>query len=211
MAKCRTPKGFWAIPATKRKMALHAARGTKHGHQKKRQSMIFIDCESAGLRGQIFAAAIMAEDGEVLFDGFYRHDSLKTNEWLRENVEPNLTGIEFPNRDTFLRAAAAAWGFAKERYGVGEYKSLAAVAHMGSPVGANFFQELFEAGLIGEFAGPYPLLDTAPLLLASGYDPDSEQTYAEKIGLSMPKGYKPHSALSDAALTRAVWQSLRKK
>lgn len=169
---------------------------------------LFLDCESAGLRGQIFAAALIADDGKTLFDGFYRHPDLKTNGWLRENVEPNLTGTEYAARTEFLSAFAAAYEAARETHGNGEYKSLSVVAHMGSPVEANLFQELFLEGLIGEFSGPYPLLDTAPLLAAAGYDPTSEQAYATVAGIKLPTGYKAHSALADAQLTRLVWNQL---
>ena len=170
--------------------------------------MIFIDCESAGLRGTIFAAAMVAEDGMVLFDGYYRHPALQENQWLRENVEPNLSGKEYPDRVSFLQAVYMAWNMAKHKYGNGDYMSLAAVAHMGSPVESNLFQELFLEKFIGEFDGPYPLLDTAPLLLKAGYAADSEEKYAAQVGIELPEGYKPHSALADAQLTRLVWNSL---
>lgn len=160
--------------------------------------MIFIDCESAGLRGEVFACAMVNESGVVIFNGFYRHPALRTNDWLRENVEPNLTGTEYLKREAFLKAAADAWMINKGP----------AVAHMGSPVESNFFQEMWVHGFIGEFDGPYPLHDTAPLLLAAGYASDSEQEYADESGLILPDGYIPHSALSDAQLTRLVWMSL---
>ena len=169
---------------------------------------LFLDCESAGLRGEIFASALLGNDGEILFDGFFRHPNLISNPWLRDNVEPNLTGQEYPDLLSFQTAFAAAYEAARETHGQGEYKSLAVVAHCGAPVEANFFQQLFEAGLIGEFAGPYPLLDTAPLLASAGYDPASEQNYADSAGLELPAGYKMHSAASDASLTRLVWNSL---
>jgi len=171
---------------------------------------LFLDCESAGLRGEIFAAALIGNDGEALFDGFFRHESLVSNSWLRDNVAPNLTGQEYPTLRDFRAAFAVAYEAARKTYGQGEYKSLSVVAHMGAPVEANFFQQLFEAGFIGEFSGPYPMHDTATLLTANGYDPTSEQNYAEKAGLQLPADYKPHSALSDAALSRLVWQSLTK-
>lgn len=169
---------------------------------------LFLDCESAGLRGQIFAAALIGNDGEVLFDGFFRHTDLQTNSWLQENVEPNLIGNEYKDSLSFQTAFVAAYEAARETHGNGEYKSLAVVAHMGAPVEANFFQQLFEAGLIGEFSGPYPLLDTSPLLAAAGYDPTSEQSYADAVGLNLPGNYKAHSAVSDAALTWLVWNNL---
>lgn len=169
---------------------------------------IFLDCESAGLRGEIFSAALIGPDGEILFDGFFRHGAMKTNPWLAENVEPNLTGQDLPSIYLFRAAFANSYRIAREKYGYGEYNSVAVVAHMGSPVESNFFQQLYDAGEIGEFDGPYPLLDTAPLLLASGFDPTSEQGYADAVGITLPEGYKPHSALSDAELTRLVWNSL---
>lgn len=171
------------------------------------KKFLFIDCESAGLRGEIFAAALLGNDGETIFNGFFRHESLKTNRWLRDNVEQNLTGQEYSDLRAFQEAFSEAYESSRETHGQGEYKSLAVVAHCGAPVEANFFQSLFNAGLIGEFAGPYPLLDTAPILAAAGYDPTSESAYADAVGLRLPDGYTPHSAASDAALTRAVWLS----
>lgn len=159
--------------------------------------MLYLDCESAGLRGQIFAAALI-NDAEVLFDGFFRHPDLETNSWLRENVEPNLTGVQYPTLLSFQSAFAEVWNAQENK---------AVVAHMGSPVESNFFQQLFEAGLIGEFGGAYPLLDTAPLLEKAGYDPTSELGYCEKNNISLPSG-QPHSALFDAQVTRLVWKSL---
>lgn len=174
----------------------------------KNKNIVFIDCESAGLRGEVFATAMLAANGEKLFDGFYRHPELQTNSWLKENVEPNLTGSEFPDKETFLRAFSMAWYAAKDKYGEGEYNTLAAVAHMGSPVEANFFQELFINGFLKEFDGPYPMLDTAPQLLNAGFDPTSEEKYAIETGIVMPENYKQHSAISDSELTRLVWNSL---
>lgn len=169
---------------------------------------LFLDCESAGLRGEIFAAALINENGDTIFNGYFCHPLLLTNQWLRDNVAPNLTGSEYQTGDLFRSAFAEAYEKCRDEYGNGEYKSLAVVAHCGAPVEANFFQQLFDGGHIGEFAGPFPLLDTAPLLAQYGYDPTSEQAYAEKAGIVLPEGYTPHSALSDAQLTRLVWQSI---
>lgn len=172
---------------------------------------LFLDCESAGLRGDIFSGAMIGHDGEVLFEGFFWHESLETNQWLRENVVPGLTGTEYASLLEFQAAFSEAYEAARETHGQGEYKSLAVVAHMGAPVEANFFQQLYEAGMIGEFSGPYPLLDTAPLLAKAGYDPTSEEAYAKAVGLELPSGFFAHSALSDAQLTRLVWNSFQNK
>ncbi len=175
------------------------------------KKLTFLDCESAGLRGEVFAAALVDQDGEVLFDGFFRHPDLETNPWLKENVEPNLTGTEFKSLGEFQEAFAKVWL---------EHKDCPCVTHMGAPVEANFFQQLtpniieanffqqlWAAGLIGEFEGPYPMLDTATLLYMIGEDPTSEIAFLKKLGYELPKG-KPHSALFDALVTRMVWMRL---
>lgn len=156
--------------------------------------MVFIDCESAGLRGETFACCMLDVLGNTLFNGFYRHKSLTTNSWLAAHVEPNLSGTEYQSRQEFLEAAAKVWLNNK-----GE-----AVAHMGSPVESNFFQLLWTEGLIGEFDGPYPLHDTATLLARIEQDPTSEKGYANSSGIT-PENYKEHSAESDAQLTRLIW------
>lgn len=159
--------------------------------------MLYLDCESAGLRGDIFAAALINDNG-VLFDGFYRHQDLKTNSWLRENVDPNLTGVEYQTLQSFQAAFADVWNAQEDK---------ACVCHMGSPVESNFFQQLFDAGEIGEFGGMYPMLDTAPLLHKAGFDPTSELAFCAAKGLELPEG-KPHSALFDARVTKLVWNQL---
>lgn len=156
--------------------------------------MLYLDCESAGLRGDVFAAALIDDNGG-LFDGFYRHPELKINSWLRENVESNLTGTEYPTLAAFQAAFAEVWREQKEK---------ACVCHMGAPVESNFFQQLFNAGEISEFGGMYPMLDTASLLAKLGFDPTSELAFCAAKGLKLPEG-KPHSALFDAQVTKLVW------
>lgn len=159
--------------------------------------MIYIDCESAGLRGDIFACAMVNDAGDTIFNGGWEHPALKTNAWLRDNV--TLSGTIYQSGFDFQQAAAEAWYKCRERE---------AVAHMGSPVEANFFQQLYKQGLLGEFDGPCPLHDTATLLHAFGYNPLSEKDSARAMGIAMPRDYKEHEALSDARLTRLIWLSL---
>ena len=160
--------------------------------------MLYLDCESTTLRGTIFASALI-NDSDVLFDGFYRHECLKTSSFHIENdVEGKLTGTEYPTLAAFQAAFAEVWNAQTEK---------ACVCHMGAPVESNFFQQLFEAGLIGEFGGMYPMLDTASLLYKAGYDPTSELAFCAAKGLELPGG-KPHSALFDARVTKLVWSQL---
>lgn len=166
-------------------------------------NIFFLDVESAGLRGEPFSAALLSQAGTVLFDGYYRHADLKTNNWLIENVEPNLTGTQYGSREFFLTAFANSYKEARAA------ENIAVVAHMGIPVESNLFQTLFKEGLIEEFDGPYPLLDTAPLIFAAGFDPTSEEYYAKEAGI-FPANHNAHGAKADAELTRLVWNHLTK-
>ena len=48
--------------------------------------MIFIDCKSAGLRGEIFACAMVNKEGAIIFDGHYRHPAIELKRsWKNKN------------------------------------------------------------------------------------------------------------------------------
>jgi hypothetical protein len=175
----------------------------------KMKKILFCDAESASLRGEIFAVALVGCNGEVVFNGFYRHEVLTDpNSWVAQNVK--TSGIQFASREEFLKAFLVAYEGCREEYGFGDYKSLAVCGHMPAPVEANFFDQLFKEVGMGEFAGPYHILSTDTLLWVKGEQADSESTYAEKHGLTLPEGYQAHTALSDAQLTRLVWLDLTK-
>lgn len=165
------------------------------------KGFLYLDCESAGLRGEVFAAVLLNDiKGESIFRGWYKHPDLDTNPWLRDNVMPHLRHLpEIRSRDEFLASFAREW--------LRLPTPRKAVTHIGSPVESNFFQQLFAAGLISEFDGPYPLLDTAPLMVAAGYSGTSEEEYARSVGI-LPAGHFSHNPQHDCELTRLVWQRL---
>jgi len=174
-----------------------------------KNKILFCDAESASLRGEIFAVALVCFNGEVLFNGFYRHEVMSDpNSWVAQNVK--LSGVEFEDRATFLKAFLFAYEGCREKYGFGDYKSLAICGHMPAPVEANLFQQLFTEIGMGEFSGPYHLLSTDTLMWVKGEVADSEQVYAQKYSLPLPENYEVHTALSDAQLTRVVWMDLVK-
>ncbi len=171
--------------------------------------ILFCDAESSSLRGQIFAVAIVGNEGEVIFNGYYRHEIMSDlNSWVAQNVK--LSGTEYSTRKEFLKEVLAAYESCREEYGFGDYKSIAVCGHMPAPVETNLFQQLYEEAGMNEFSGPYHLLSTDTLLYYKGERADSEQAYAEKYGLTMPENYEVHTALSDAQLTRIVWKNLTK-
>jgi len=173
------------------------------------KKVLFCDAESSSLRGEIFAVALVGIDGEVLFNGFYRHEVMTDpTSWVAQNVK--LSGQEFADRESFLKAFLSAYEGCREEYGFGDYKSLAVCGHMPVPVEANLFQQSFKEVGLGEFAGPYHMLSTDTLLWVKGETADSEQAYALKHKLALPENYEVHTALSDAQLTRLVWMDLTK-
>lgn len=173
------------------------------------RKVLFCDAESASLRGEVFAVALVGHNGETIFNGFYRHEVMSDpTSWVAQNVK--LSGEEFATREEFLKAFLAAYEGCREEYGFGDYKSLAVCGHMTAPVEANLFQQSFEEAGMGEFAGPYHMLNTDTLLWVKGEQADSEQAYAEKYELAMPENYEVHTALSDAQLSRIVWMDLTK-
>lgn len=173
------------------------------------KKVLFCDAESTSLRGEIFAVALVGIYGEVLFNGFYRHEVMANpTSWVAQNVK--LSGEEFAGRESFLKAFLVAYEGCREEYGFGDYKSLAVCGHMTAPVEANLFQQSFMEAGMGEFAGPYHMLSTDTLLWVKGETADSEQAYAEKYKLALPENYEVHTALSDAQLTRLVWMDLTK-
>lgn len=175
----------------------------------KRNKILFCDAEASSLRREIFAAALVGDDNTVIFNGYYLHEELtKPDSWVAQNVK--VSGKKFADRKSFLSAFLKAFEGCREKYGFGEYKSLAVCGHMPAPVEANLFQQLYEEVGMGEFAGPYHLLSTDTLLWSKGEQADSEKAYAEKHKLVMPGGYVEHSALSDTQLTRIVWEHLNR-
>jgi len=175
----------------------------------KDKKILFIDAESASLRGEIFAVAIVGHNGEVIFNGYYHHEVLADpTSWVAQNVK--ISGTEFASREEFLKAFVSAYEGCREEYSFGEYNSLAVCGHMPAPVEANLFQQSHKEAGLGEFAGPYHMLATDTLLWVKGEPANSESGYAAKHGLTLPEGYIAHSALSDAQLTRIVWMDLTK-
>jgi|AntAceMinimDraft_6_1070360.scaffolds.fasta_scaffold06424_2 hypothetical protein len=174
------------------------------------KKILFCDAEAASLRGEIFAASLVGAAGITVFDGYYMHSVMKDAEsWQAQNIK--FSGTEFPERAEFLKAFLETFESARVEYGTGEYSSLTVCGHMPAPVEANLFQQLFAEVGMGEFSGPYHLVNTDTLLLLAGEPADSESAYAEKFGIELPSGYVPHTALSDAQLTRLVWEHLTER
>jgi hypothetical protein len=78
------------------------------------------------------------------------------------------------------------------------------IGHVVWPVEAQLLRGAHVKDL---FAGPYPLLDVAPLLLAAGHVPTSVDAYLEANGLPRPAG-SPHHPLYDARAAETAFRHL---
>ena len=85
------------------------------------------------------------------------------------------------------------------------------IGHMVVPVESNLIRALHALGLIGDWDGPYPLIDVAGCLDQAGEDPTSVDKYAAKVGVAVdPADFGgAHNPLYDAAQAAAVYRHLR--
>ena len=84
------------------------------------------------------------------------------------------------------------------------------IVHMGVPVEAGLLIEMHRLGYIGDWDGPFPLLDVCDFLKVAGEDPTSVDNYAAKFGLTVEQfSDGTHNPLYDAAITAAVYHHLR--
>ena len=170
--------------------------------------IISIDAETNGLWGKPFAiAAIVYENGqEVERVSFRCPISGKTNEWVEQNVLPEM--VEIPLTHSSLEdmyQAFAAWYMASK-------KDASILWHMGHVVEAGIFRDLVSLNMIGEWDAPYVPLEVSMLLMAAGEKPDSVDTYLLKHGLKKPElTGGTHNPLYDAEVAASVFFHLQSK
>lgn len=113
------------------------------------------DCETNGLWGKAFSigAVVYNEDGTTetfiarcLIDG-------EVNEWVRENVLPNMMDIEITHDDYDSMLSAFA------QFYLAHKKDADIIVHMGLPVEVRVLIDMHDKGFIGDWEAPYPLID----------------------------------------------------
>lgn len=165
--------------------------------------VISLDCEANGLGGQAFAAAATLTDdhGEAAVWEARCPIPGQVDPWVAENVLPALAGMP-ETVDTYrdLTLSWRAW-FTQVR---AAWPDVIVIGHVVWPVEAAFLRDAHSDDL---FAGPYPLLDVAPLLLAAGHDPTSVDSYLDRWGLPKPDG-SPHHPLYDARAAETAFRHL---
>ncbi len=113
---------------------------------------------------------------------------------------PVIAGLaEYRCRDALLAAFAAYYLASKDGAEI--------IVHMGIPVEAGLLMEMHRTGLIGDWEGPYPLIDVAGCLRQAGCDPTSVDAYAADCGITSGEG-SAHDPVYDALITALVFEHL---
>lgn len=187
------------------------------------KKVLSFDAETDGLWGNPFAiaATVTSPDG-VEVASFSRRlpDAAVSNEWVKENVLPNIQDIamvgtnfvDLPISEDQYRADLVQWyekmlgEFAKFYL---EHKVDAVIiAHCPCPVEAHLMRECHRLGFIGDWDGPFPLIGIEGLLDLAGENPTEATGYATKHGLALPEG-NAHNPCFDCRLAASMYRHLK--
>lgn len=166
------------------------------------------DGETNGLWGQPFsiAAIVYDEDGNetARFVGRCPIEG-EVDDFIAEKVLPQMKGIEesHDSYDGLLTAFA--------EFYLREKQDATVIAHMAVPVESGLLRDMHSRGKIGDWDGPYPLIDISGCLDQAGEDPTSCDGYAEKYGVAVdPAEFAggTHNPLYDSAQAAAVYRHL---
>jgi hypothetical protein len=164
------------------------------------------DVETDGLWGQPFSigALVYDENGTEITRFVGRlPDSAVTDNWVKTNVLPTLAAIPVTHAD--YRSLLA--DFAK--FYMANKTDADVIVHMGYIVEAKVIRDMHDAGLIGDWDGPYPLYDVSGNLQAAGADPTSVDKFATEHGLVIGEFVGgTHNPLYDSAVAATVYRYL---
>ncbi len=165
------------------------------------------DAETNGLWGKAWAigALVYNENGIEIFRFLARlPDSVVTDSWVREHGSlAAMAGVQVTH-DTYEAMLA---DFAQ--FYMANKTDADIIVHMGVPVEAGLLRDMHDAGFIGDFDGPYPLMDVSGNLQQFGEDPTSVDGYLKKYKLSIGEVEGgTHNPLYDSAVAAAVYQHL---
>ncbi len=169
------------------------------------KKILSFDAETNGLWGRAFAigALVYDESGNEIARFVGRlPDSAVTDEWVRTNVLPTLSGLPVSHVDyeSLLSDFAEFYKTHKTDAEV--------IVHVGVPVESNLLRDMHSQGCIGDWDGPYPLMDVAGELAQAGEDPTSVDKYVGKWGLVVPDFGATHNPLYDSAVAYEVHKHL---
>ena len=164
--------------------------------------ILSMDAETNGLWGQAFSIGAILYDADgtetARFVGRCPIEG-EANPWVSENVLPQMAGIPetHASYEVLLRSFME-WRSAHKEGAV-------ELVHMGVPVEARLFLDAHEAGIIGDWDGPYPLVDASAIPEIG----DSVDGYNAAHGISPdPAEFAggTHNPLYDAAAAAVAYR-----
>jgi hypothetical protein len=164
------------------------------------------DAETNGLWGQAFSiAAIVYDNTGVEIARFIGRCPIEgeTNSWVAENVLPKMMDIPVSHGsyDELLKDFADFYKSNKTDADV--------IVHMGVPVESTLLKDAHSRGYIGDWDGPYPLIDIAGNLQQAGENPTSVDEYVTKYGLEVRDFGTTHNPLYDSEVAAVVSRHLQ--
>jgi len=166
------------------------------------------DAETNGLWGQAFAIGALVLEGDGLevarFIGRCPIEGA-IDPWVEANVLPQLTSIAVTHGDYKSLLADFACFYLTHKTGADM------VVHLGYIVEAKILRDMHELGLIGNWDGPYPLLDISGHLQQAGEDPISVADCLQKYSIGLRGEYNggQHNPLYDSEAAARVYLHLR--
>ena len=161
------------------------------------------DAETNGLWGRAFSIAALVYENGVETARFIGRCPIEgeINSWVSENVLPKMEDIlvSHDSYDELLKAFADFYKSNKAEANI--------IVHMGVPVESKLFTDAHSCGYIGDWDGPYPLIDVAGNLQQAGENPTSVDSYVSKFGLQVMEG-NTHNPLYDSEVAAVVFMHL---
>jgi len=170
------------------------------------KKLFSFDAETNGLWGQAFAiGALVYDEQGVEVARFIGRCPIEgeVDGFVKDKVLPTLSGVSETHKsyDELISAFADFYKANKTNADV--------LVHMGYIVEARLLRDMHSAGLIGDWDGPYPLLDVSGNLQQAGENPTSVDEYVKKHQLSVGEFEGgTHNPLYDSAAAAVVYRHL---
>ena len=163
------------------------------------KNIFSLDCETNGLYGDCFAVGviILSPEGLIIdkFSGISQVEEV-TNDWVKENVLPELSGLKIFSTRKQMRDAF--WEF-----WIKHKDTCICISDIGVPVESGFFKQCVLDDLDNrQWDAPYPLHEVSTLLFAKGVDPDINRIEYSDINTET---IKQHNPVDDAYVSGLCW------
>ncbi len=171
------------------------------------QKIFSYDAKTNGLMGQAFSiGVIVADEQGNEIDRFVGRCPIEeeVDPWVKENVLPEMESIEntHDSYDSLLKGFNEFWNKHKD--------NSVALVHMGVPVEAKLWIDMYQKGIIGPFDAPYNAVDVASFSQVS----DSVDSYNAENGIQINEADYAggtHNPLYDSAAALAAYIDVMQK